>query len=104
MGHEADLFNANEEEKQGRYKELSEKFFLELKEKGYEILVLDGIDRLTDLKEIKAASRKIPEGFELIISADDQGSAEAFGFPYEAFELNGLKMLKIRICLSISIC
>ena len=91
LGHEADLFNANEEEKQGRYKELSEKFFLELKEKGYEILVLDGIDRLTDLKEIKAASRKIPEGFELIISADDQGSAEAFGFPYEAFELNGFE-------------
>ena len=90
LGHEAGLFNANEEEKQGRYKELNEKFFLELKEKGYEVLILDGIDRLTDLKEMKASSRKIPEGFELIISADDQESAEAFGFPYESFELHGL--------------
>ena len=89
LGHEAGLFNANQEEKQGRYKELSGKFFSELKEKGFDTLILDGIDRLTDLREIKASSRKIPEGFELIISADDNESAEAFAFPYEPFELKG---------------
>ena len=89
LGHEAGLFDANMEEKKGKYRELNEKFFSLLKEKGYDILILDGIDRLRDLNERKVSSRKLPEGFDLIISADDERSAAAFGFPYETLELQG---------------
>ena len=89
LGHEATIFDANIEESTGGYRQLNEEFFSKLKEKGYDVLILDGIDRLSDLNEKKYADRKIPEGFDLIISADDRGSADAFAFDYEPFELQG---------------
>ena len=91
LGNEAGLFRASQEENQSRYSCLDAQFFGRLMEKGYDTLILDGIDRLSDLREnISLPSRNIPAGFHLIISSDEEESAGLFRFPYTSFELQGL--------------
>ena len=90
LGNEAGLFRGSEEEGRRVYRSLHTQFLNALMKNGYDTLILDGIDRLFDLRENKTIrERNIPEGFTLIISSDEKGSADMFGYPYEAYELKG---------------
>ncbi|MBQ6388183.1 MAG: DUF4062 domain-containing protein [Mogibacterium sp.] len=88
LGNEAGVFRAT-----GRDPQLSTKmdsvFLKSLMDKGYDTLILDGLDHAAGRERISDLSR-IPPGFHLIISSDDPEEWRNFKCCYRTMVLNGM--------------
>lgn len=94
MGNEAGLFRASERDPQLSCN-IDDRFLSDLAGKGYDTLIIDGIDHARGRERIEALG-KIPGGFHLIISSDDPEEWRNFRFFYQTIELSGLYTVEER--------
>ncbi|MBQ6582916.1 MAG: DUF4062 domain-containing protein [Mogibacterium sp.] len=91
LGNEAGLFRASDIAYRNEEYDIDEAFLSRLKEKGFRLLILDGIDRLRDFKTLTEKLEKIPGGFYLILSSDTSEDWGEFLFFYKTMEMQGLE-------------
>lgn len=88
LGNEAGLFRASDRDPRLSCR-IDSAFLSSLMEKGYDTLIVDGLDHAGDRGMIRALER-IPGGFHLILSSDDPEEWRNFKFSYDTMVLTGL--------------